>query len=348
MGRRRNSRADGRLPPYVYRRHRQNLVELRRYLGDGKFGPSCSLRDDDGNTLPANASQQAIMRAYGRAVHVDNAPHTLAWMLKQYMSSPRFARLAKATQGHYRGYAARICAFPLNTGALFGDVPIGKITRPVIARYRDARSSGAKAAPIAVNREMQFLSAVWSWAMEQGYATDNPAQGVEKNPQKSRDRYVTDAEYALVLGLAPAWLAAAMELAYLCRARIGEVLALTRDSVLDEGVHLKRTKGSDSEITRWSPRLRDAVALAKSHNRDTISRFLLHDAKGGKIRSSAYKSAWQRLMVRARKAGLSKAFPFHDLKARGYTDHGEHAAGHRSARMHEVYMRLPEMRDATR
>lgn len=83
MGRRRSSRADGRLPPYVYRRPRQNLVELRRYLGDGKYGPSCSLRDDDGNTLPANASQQAIMRAYGRAVQVDNAPHTLAWLLKQ-------------------------------------------------------------------------------------------------------------------------------------------------------------------------------------------------------------------------------------------------------------------------
>jgi len=344
MGRKRESRSDQRLPPYVYRRHRQNLVELRRYLGRGKFGPSVSLRDSEGNTLPATASLQEIVRAYHRAVQVDNAPRTLSWLFEHYLQSPKFARLAATTQGHYRRYAVSIAGRTLKTGALFGDVPVDKITRPIIARYRDSRA----AAPIAANREMQFLSAVYSWALEQGHAADNPAQGVEKNPQKARDRYITDAEYALVLRLAPTWIAAMMELAYLCCARRGEVLALTRDSLLDDGLFLKRTKGSDSEITRWSPRLRDAVALAKSHNKNTLSRFLLHDKRGMQIRGPAFNSAWKRLMVRAVAAGLPEPFPFHDLKARGYTDRKDHDAGHRSARMHEVYMRLPETRDATR
>lgn len=344
MGRKRTTKADGRLPPYVYRRPRQDLVELRRYLGGGEWGPSQSLRDDNGDTLPANASLQAITRAYHRAVQVDNAPRTLRWLIDQYLASPRYKRLAKSTAAHYRGYAGGICERKLQGGALFGDVPVDKITRPVIARYRDSRAE----APIAANRELQFLSAVFSWALEQGYATINPAQGVEKNPQKPRDRYVQDWEYRLVLELAPTWLAAAMELAYLCCARRGEVLALSRDSLLEDGIYLKRTKGSDSEITRWSPRLRDAVALAKSHNRDTLSRYLLHDKKGGPIRVRAFTSAWQRLMRKAVAAGLPEAFPFHDLKARGYTDRKDHNAGHRSARMHEVYMRLPEVRDATR
>lgn len=344
MGRRRSTRADGRLPPYVYRRKRQNLVELRRYFGAGKWGPSTSLRDEDGNTLPSDASLQAITRAYHRAVQVDNAPRTLRWLLAQYMASPRFLRLAKTTAGHYRGYAAAITGRTLRTGATFGDVPLDKITRPIIARYRDSRAD----APIAANRELQFLSAVFSWALEQGYAKDNPVQGVEKNPQKARDRYVEDWELDLVEGLTPDWLRAAIELAYLCRARRGEVLALTRDNLLEQGVHLKRTKGSESEITRWSPRLRAAVDLAKSHNRDTLSRLLIHDKRGGKIRTTAFNSAWQRVMAKAQKAGLREPFTFHDLKAKGITDHTEHAGGHRSARMAEVYIRRPDEVDSTR
>ena len=140
-------------------------------------------------------------------------------------------------------------------------------------------------------------------------------------------------------------LAVVMELAYLLRARIGEVLALRRADVSEVGVFLQRTKGSDSEVTRWSPRLKDAVKAAKSIHSDVISPYLLHSADGGPVRYPAVRSAFVRALA---KAGLAEDFTLHDLKAKGITDHKHHHGGHKSARMREVYIRKAEEVDSTR
>ncbi|MFZ3193744.1 MAG: hypothetical protein WA154_11145 [Moraxellaceae bacterium] len=344
MGRPRATKADGLLPPYVYRKPKANLVEYRPYLGKGKFGQSVYLKDAEDNFLPFTASRDAIFKAYAAVTGTEKPARTLSWLLGEYVASPRYARLMPATRKHYDHYRAAIEGTDLSNGRTFGQVPLEKITRGVIAKYRDSMAK----APIQANRHLQFLGAVFSFALEREYVSQNPVTGVEKNRQPPRTHYVEDRDYWLAYSLAPDWLKAFMELAYLCRGRRGEILALkSREHVLEEGVYLQRTKGSASEVTAWSDRLKAAVALARTHNRDVLSPYLLHGADGKPVSGPAFNSAWKRLMEKV-KAAKGAAFPAHDLKAKGITDHTEHASGHKSARMADVYIRKPDLVPATR
>ncbi len=45
---------------------------------------------------------------------------------------------------------------------------------------------------------------------------------------------------------------------------------------------------------------------------------------------------------------LKERFTFHDIKAKGVTDHEDKYAGHRSKKMQAVYDRKPSIREATR
>ncbi len=44
---------------------------------------------------------------------------------------------------------------------------------------------------------------------------------------------------------------------------------------------------------------------------------------------------------------LVERFTFHDIKAKGVSDHGSHHSGHKSARMTDVYLRKLEEAKAT-
>jgi len=136
----------------------------------------------------------------------------------------------------------------------------------------------------------------------------------------------------------------------LLHARVGEVLALRRADLSDEGVLLRRTKGSKSELTRWSDRLREAVREAQALHRGVISPYLLHGANGEPATYSAVRSAFVRALGKAEEASppLRRRFTVHDIKAKGITDHKNHHGGHRSARMRDVYVRKAEEVDSTR
>jgi len=351
MGRNRGARRDNSLPDYVYRVKSKNRVLWREYLGQGRFGRTVTLVDDRDRPLPHDAPQRDIFAAYKRQIAQDRG-RTLEWLFEKYLQSLAFQGLTKRTQDHYRWYIKTISGRQLKNGRRFGDVALTALEPPVFARYRDARSATnehQKGAPVAANRELQFLSAVCSWAVEQGHLQSNPAAGVRRNREESRTRYIYDWELELVEYHAQDYVAVMMELAYLLRARWQEVASLDRRRhILEEGVWVERTKRSESEITRWSPRLRDAVNAAQSINPSVFSRWLLHGQDGEQIKYQALKSAYRRAMDRALEKGLKERFTFHDIKAKGITDHKTNAGGHRSQRMRDVYVRLPSEEDATR
>ena len=76
--------------------------------------------------------------------------------------------------------------------------------------------------------------------------------------------------------------------------------------------------------------------------------YLLLDERGNAIKKSSFDSARQRLMQKAKARGLSESFTFHDLKAKGVSDHSQKASGHRSEKMKRVYDRVPGIVVATR
>ena len=127
-----------------------------------------------------------------------------------------------------------------------------------------------------------------------------------------------------------------MELAYLLRARLSEVRALHETDVSDTHVTLDRVKGSEGELTALSERLRRAV---KASGQDG---YIAH-----RYSEHAFRSAWRRLQGKMDRAGIER-FTFHDLKAKGISDHKDNFGGHRSMAMRRVYVRKLQEIPATR
>jgi len=234
------------------------------------------------------------------------------------------------------------------------------IEPPMIARYRDKREEDS---PSRANRELAFLSVVFSHAFEQGLGGVklNPVKGVGRVQLKRRKRYPTDAEYAAVYKHAPETVQIAMEIAYLCRLRASEVIGtdlkdqheesapgLMRQHIDDvKGLRVIRGKGSKTQVVTWTPRLRAAVDRALKLPSTIGTMRVIHDEKGQKIRYDAFHDAWEAAMAKAVKEDGIESFRFHDLKRKGVTDaKGDKlaASGHKSASMVPIYdVSVPEV-----
>jgi len=142
-----------------------------------------------------------------------------------------------------------------------------------------------------------------------------------------------------------------MEISFLCRARLGEILKLQHRHLTEEGLLLERSKKSKTQIILYGPRLNATFEAAKELPGVCWQRYVLHN-KGQQIKEYTFKSAWQRLMVKAKKDGFIKdRFTFHDLKAKGVSDFDgdkKLASGHRTERMVDVYDRKPGTVEPTR
>ena len=254
--------------------------------------------------------------------------HTISWLLSLYLSSPQYQQLSARTQADYKRYTSTINSRRLPNGELFGNLSLSRITKRTIRGYLDTAS-----APVQANRQIAFLKSAWSWAEERHPIGANPCAGVTPNPESPRDRYVTHAEYELALSHAPEWLQIAMGLAYWCRARRAEVLAMTYENVREGGLLVERSKASLSEIT-VAEEVEDLIE--RSRKLPEGSDRLVRNAKGQPISTGGFDSAWRRLAL---KMGDSH-FHFHDLKAKGVSDmEGEQWAGHKSKKALAVYQR---------
>jgi len=254
--------------------------------------------------------------------------HTISWLLSLYLLSPQYQQLSARTQADYKRYTSTINSRRLPNGETFGNLSLSRITKRTIRGYLDTAS-----APVQANRQIAFLKSAWSWAEERHPIGANPCAGVTPNPEKPRDRYVTHAEYELALSHAPDWLQIAMGLAYWCRARRAEVLAMTYENVREGGLLVERSKASLSEIT-VAEEVEDLIE--RSRKLPEGSDRLVRNAKGQPISTGGFDSAWRRLAL---KMGDSH-FHFHDLKAKGVSDmEGEQWAGHKSKKALAVYQR---------
>lgn len=79
-----------------------------------------------------------------------------------------------------------------------------------------------------------------------------------------------------------------------------------------------------------------------------MSPFLIHDKDGCPVHYEAFKTAWHRLMKKALDSGLKEKYTFHDIKAKGVSDHKQKHSGHKSATMRNVYDRKLDEIEGTR
>lgn len=160
--------------------------------------------------------------------------------------------------------------------------------------------------------------------------------------------------YKVALHSSYSWAAPMMEFAYLCRMRASEVRALTKDHLLKDGVFVERGKGSKNEITTYSPRLRRALNLAQQF---TKSDSYLFSTSGGQIPKTSFDTAFRRarqtsmlegILFLNSKLELTLSYNFHDIKAKGITDHSSKEGGHRTRKMAMIYDRKPKLIVRTR
>ena len=326
------------------------------------------------------ATREEYEKAYADLVRPRDRAFDLRWLCEKFNESPHFKELAITTQRNYRTYAESLCATHLTykgSRQLMGSVPLHGILITTMRGYLDYSEH-----KVAANRRVQYLASAWKWA-EQRYAPfpKNPCHGLTLNKETHRDRYIEDWEYAIAFECAASMrvpiFAPAMELSYLCRARRGEVFALTRADIKGDTVFLNRGKGSESEYTIITDRLRHALTFCDSINSSAPvllrkPRPLIPNNKGGQYRKNALDSSWSRVIKKAMTEGatipdalrleaiqngaavegdrviLTESFTFHDIKAKGITDHKNNAGGHKSKKMRDVYVRKGQRIDATR
>lgn len=298
-------------------------------------------------------------RNRGRSIRLGNAILTLAeiWSAVERLSagivgsikelslafqdSADWLDLKPSTQKDYLNCYKSICATVTKSGVLLGDMPLNAWTPGAVRRYRDTRrkSSISRAAS-----EVRYLKRVFAWGIEYEYVTSNPAKEVKPKAAEARKHYVSDGEYCFVLELArnsgSLYLANIMELAYMCRLRLSEVLDLDRSCLLEAGLLTARRKGSKDALVTWTDRLRTAVTPPGPAS----TRWLFVSKSGGRMAETTVQSAWQRLMKSAVEKGLREKFTLHDLKRKGVSDFGGDklaASGHRSPQMLQIYGVLP-------
>ena len=325
------------LPPYVY--IRRGWYVLRGYLGQGRLGKDVKL-------CPADAPLSEVWARYESQTTRGAIRKTVAWLIGEYLKSPQHASKSPKTRAEYEKAGEHFKNYPLRSGGLFGEVDAERVTPGVVRKYLDNRAN----APVAANRAVAFLSVCFSWAVERDILRANPCKDVRRNSEKARVRYVTDAEYSAIHALAGelGWkhVQVAMELAYLCRMRLCEVLGMTQRDLKDEGVHVRRRKGSRDNLTTWTPRLRAAIAEAKNLALPAavpIDPAIVRSQTGDRLTESGFQTTWQRLMTAAFENGvIEERFTFHDLKAKGISDSSgdkQAASGHKTAAMVTVYDR---------
>lgn len=319
MGRKRRSLEW--LPERVYRG--RSAYEWRPYGGGYvKLGP-------------LTMTPLEVQAAYQRIAEGKQPDHTFQGLADLYFASPQFTRLAKNTRTDYENCSK----MPLK---VLGHLPRQQIRSATIREYVDRRT--LKSASRA-NHELSWLRVVCAWGKERGYLETNPAKAVRKNPEPHRQRYVEMCELRAVLRQAPAQVRVGAVIAYLCGARLADMLALTwKDVDNKRGVYIRQHKTGKRQWKLWTPALRKVIARARRLP-GKWGQHVVHTLAGTAYSRGGFQSLWKRSRAAALAAGtLKQSFTFHDLKAKGISDYDgdkQKFSGHRTASQVQVYDRKP-------
>lgn len=309
-----------------------------------------------------DSPREDVWDAYRKAKleREQSATVTIGTMLDKFMLSDQFSGLKLNTRKDYRQCEKKI-------RAVFGAAAPETVTAPIVRKFMDKRGQTSKT---RANREKALLSTMWGWCFERGItAMPNPCDKVKPFKELPRERYVADEEYDAVFQIAPLHIQIAMEIAYLCAARQGDVLDLRKGRkdqsqpdkgqnavILEQGIYIRQGKTGKRQIKLWTPRLRAAVKAAEKLNSTISSVYLIHTRQGQRYTASGFKAMWRRVLetwlserdeegkiTNKAKANHPHWYTFHDLKAKGVSDYEQgdkqEFSGHQSRGQMERYNR---------
>lgn len=299
-------------------------------------------RSPDGRTIrlcSADLTKAQVWAQYERFINDIKVGHNFSALCQEFFNSGDFHELAMETRKDYTKYFSKV-------DVVFGKMMPDNIKPEHIRKYMDKRGVKSR---VQANREKAFLSRVFRWAYERGKVKMNPCQGVKQFKEQARTRYITDLEYKSLYEVAPPVVKVAMEIAYLCCARQGDILDLKKSQLTDQGILIQQSKTAVIQIKAWTDRLRAAVEMADtmSMHDGMISIYVIHQPSGSRYTRDAFNAQW----MKAKKIAAEKypeldfQFTFHDLKAKGISDlkgslnEKQEISGHKNASQTARYNR---------
>ncbi|WP_035886446.1 tyrosine-type recombinase/integrase [Kosakonia radicincitans] len=230
-----------------------------------------------------------------------------------FLASPAFTELAPRTQTDYNQHQKQLLA-------VFGKMRADDIKIEQVRIYMDKRGVSSKN---QANQEVSSMSRVFGWGFERGYVKGNPCRGIRKFTLVDRDVYISDEDYLAIYENARTEVQVAMEIAYLCAAREGDVFDLKIPDLRAEGIFIEQNKTGKKQIKKWTPRLQAAVALASKHFANKSSEgYVIPSPSGGRMNKKTFNTWWNNAKKAAAiKLGRNILGTFHDIKAKGISDY---------------------------
>ncbi len=189
----------------------------------------------------------------------------------------------------------------------WGDVPIGRIHRGLVAEYRKSRHAHKKVTDTTINRDLEALRHLLFWAVDEGILPSNPLARMRMVPERRKPRVVLSLidEEKLLVAAAPHLrpiIAAALDTGM----RRGELLTQRWEHVdlvrnLLAVSHSKTAGGEGREI----PLTKRLAALLRFAGRREGFVFTFNENPINRI-----KTGWKAAI---RRAGI-RYYRFHDLR----------------------------------
>lgn len=275
----------------------------------------------------------AALRKALRETPTDRPATTIAELLAVYLPQ---AEIGQATRLEYERIADTRLAHH------FGTMPITALTPKHVAMYLEKRKRDGH--PHMGNRERAVLSAAYEFAMRQGWANGNPCRQVRRNKELPRRRYVEDAEFLEAFEAAPEPLQDALALALLTGLRQGDLRAMRREDLKDDGIHVTEAKTGKRKTVQWSDAIRFFVRRALERQ-ETIAARPADPRKhrqarkvGDYVLTNKFGEAWTMAGLQTAFKRLGTDWHFHDLRAKAASDATHNILGH-GAGMLGVYVR---------
>lgn len=171
------------------------------------------------------------------------------------------------------------------------------------------------ATPNMANRCLSLLRSVFQYALDVSYVTSNPCVGIKRHKELKRDRLFSVDELATIYQAAGPRLQAIISMLLLTGQRVGDVLALKRADLTDEGIQFRQQKTGARVVIAWNPELREAVARAKALGKKVGALTLFYNRRG---KTPDYRTVRLQWDTACEKAGVTDAH-LHDLRAMAAT-----------------------------
>lgn len=237
--------------------------------------------------------------------------------------------LSAGTRKNYRTAAEKL-------KLAFAEFEPGQIQPADVWEFRDGNAH----TPNMTNRCLSLFLQVMNFAVRRRLVEINPVLGVDKHPERQRDRLLNAQEYASIYAVAGPRLQCIMDLLYLTGQRVNDVLKLKRSDLTEDGIYFQQQKTGKKILVQWSPELRTAVDRAKGLNE--IPAITLFQGRGRK--APDYRSVKLQWDNACASAGVQDA-QLRDLRAMSLTEADDEGkdptalAGHHSPAMTKRYLR---------